>query len=98
VTLLFTEGRFTGHSGCNRYFASVKEEHGAGQITVGPVGGTRMACPEPVMAVETRFLEQLGRVKRVGFLDTRLTLSNEQDGTWTTMIFEKREGQPASGQ
>src|SRR5262245_2037653 len=26
VTLLFTEGRFTGHSGCNRYFASVKEE------------------------------------------------------------------------
>ena len=98
VTLLFTEGRFTGHSGCNRYFASVKEEHEAGQVSVGPVGGTRMACPEPVMAVETRFLEQLGRVKRVGFLGTRLTLSYEEDETWNTMLFEKREAQPASKQ
>jgi heat shock protein HslJ len=95
VTLLFTEGRFTGRSGCNRYFASVKEEHGAGQITVGPVGGTKMACPEPVMAVETRFLERLGRVKRIGLLGTRLTLSHEQDGDWGTMTFEKREGRPA---
>ena len=98
VTLLFTEGRFTGHSGCNRYFASVKEERETGQISVGPVGGTRMACPEPVMAVETRFLEQLGRVKRVGFLSTGLTLSYEQDGNWNTMLFGKREGQPASKQ
>lgn len=98
VTLLFTEGRFTGHSGCNRYFASVKEEHGAGQVSVGPVGGTRMACPEPVMAVEARFLEQLGRVKQVGFLGTRLALSYEQDENWNTMLFEKREGQPASEQ
>ena len=40
VTLLFTEGRFTGHSGCNRYFASVKEERETGQISVGPVGGS----------------------------------------------------------
>lgn len=98
VTLLFTEGRFTGHSGCNRYFASVKEEHGTGQITVGPVGGTRMACPEPVMAVETRFLERLGRVKQFGFLGPRLTLSYEQDGDWNSMLFEKREGQSASEQ
>jgi heat shock protein HslJ len=96
VTLLVTKGRFTGHSGCNRYFASVKEEREAGQITVGPVGGTRMACPEPVMAVEARFLEQLSRVKRFGFLGMRLALSYEQDGAWNTMVFEKREGQPAS--
>jgi heat shock protein HslJ len=95
VTLLYTEGRFTGHSGCNRYFAPVKEEHEAGQISVGLVGGTRMACPEPVMAVETRFLERLGRVKRFGFVGTRLRLSYEQGGDWNTMTFEKREGRPA---
>jgi len=98
VTLLFIEGRFTGHSGCNRYFASVKEEREAGQVTVGLVGGTRMACPEPVMAVETRFLEQLGRVKKIGLLGTRLTLSYEQGSDWNTMLFEKLEGQPASRQ
>ena len=41
----------------------------------GSSGRDRMACPEPVMAVEARFLEQLGRVKRFGFLGMRLALS-----------------------
>lgn len=98
VTLLFTEGRFTGHSGCNRYFAAVKEGPEAGQITVGPVGGTRMACPEPEVAVETRFLAQLGRVKRFGFSGVRLLLSYEQEGSWNSMAFEKRERRPAGQQ
>jgi hypothetical protein len=42
------------------------------------------------MAVETRFLNQLVRVKRFGFVVTRLALSWEKDGVWKTMLFDKR--------
>ena len=90
VTLMFTDGRFVGSGGCNRYFAQAKEGDLPGELVVGPAGSTRMACPEPVMAVETRFLAQLGHVKKFSFLVTRLALSYEKDGIWKTMLFERR--------
>ena len=90
VTLMFKDGRFVGNGGCNRYFAAAKEGDMPGEVIVGPAGATRMACPEPAMAVEARFLEQLGRVKKFGFFVTRLALSYEKDGIWQTMLFERR--------
>jgi hypothetical protein len=60
VTLSYDAGRFTGTGGCNRYFAVVEGGAMAGEVKVGPLAGTRMACPEPRSSVEARFLEQLG--------------------------------------
>ena len=88
VTLLFQDGRFSGRSGCNRYFAAVKPGEMPGDLYVGPAGSTRMACPEPEMKVETRFLEQLGKAKKFGFMVGQLMLSYQKENSRGVMLFD----------
>jgi heat shock protein HslJ len=52
------------------------------QFDTGPIGSTRMACPE--MAAETAFLTALERATAAQLTDGTLTLSNT-DGL--SMIF-----------
>ena len=94
VTLIFKDGRFTGSSGCNNYFAPAKEGKIPGDVEVGTAGTTRKSCPDNEMSVERRFLEQLVRVRKFGFLVTQLALSWEKDGVWKTMLFDKRQPHP----
>jgi len=89
VTLSYDAGRFTGTGGCNRYFAVVEGGAVAGEVKVGPLAGTRMACPEPQSSVEARFLEQLGGARTFGFLLGRLAISYTRgDGSRGTMLFD----------
>jgi uncharacterized protein (DUF885 family)/heat shock protein HslJ len=90
VTLEYKDGRFAGRSGCNRYFASVTPGGRPGDIVIGPAGGTRMACPSDVMAVEARFLKQLGAVTRFGLPDGRLALDWKDGAAVATMLFDAR--------
>jgi heat shock protein HslJ len=91
VTLQLMEDRFAGSSGCNRYFAPVKEiGDPAGALEVGPGAGTRMACPDPAGAIEVRFLQQLEGVHSVGFAAGQLMLSYETDGGGGVMLFDGR--------
>jgi heat shock protein HslJ len=94
VTLIFKDGRFTGSSGCNNYFAAAKDGKIPGDVEVGAAGTTRKSCPDNEMSVERRFLEQLVRVRKFGFLVTQLALSWEKDGVWKTMLFDKRQPRP----
>ena len=88
VSLTYEAGRFTGSSGCNRYFAAVTVGTSPDQIHVGPAGGTRMACPDPQSSTETRFLEQLGGAQRFGLSAGRLTIEYARaDGSTGTMLF-----------
>jgi heat shock protein HslJ len=89
VTLVFKAGRFAGSSGCNNYFAPAKDGNMPGDVEVGPAATTRKSCPDNEMSVERRFLDQLSRVKKFGFLVSQLALSWEKEGVWRTMIFEK---------
>lgn len=66
ITADFREQQIAGHAGCNRYFAPLTDE-GRGRIAVGPVGATRMACPEPQMRVEQAYLGLLAQVEWFGF-------------------------------
>ena len=75
VSLAYDAGRFTGSSGCNRYFAAVEGGAMPGEVKVGPLAGTRMACPDPPSSVEARFLEQLGGARTFGFMVGRLAIS-----------------------
>jgi heat shock protein HslJ len=95
VTLIYRDGQFAGKSGCNRFFVSVKDREMAGDISVGLGGSTKMACPDSTMEVEDRFLDQLSRVKKFGFMVTKLALSYEKDGAWKVMLFESRKAQLA---
>ena len=67
-----------------------------GNVSVGPVGSTRMACAEPTTAVESRFLKQLAGVHKFGFMTLRLALTYEIEGTYGTMFFEGRPRASAS--
>jgi heat shock protein HslJ len=70
--------RVTGSGGCNRFFGTAKLSGEA--LEVGPLGTTRMACPETIMNQENRFLKALESVRRYRVDDATglLYLSNEQ--------------------
>jgi heat shock protein HslJ len=95
VTLTYNEGRLAGKSGCNRYSAPVQSGENAGDITLGPTIGTRMACPGTAMEVESRYLKNLAGVKKIGFMVGLLALSYEVDNEHHVMLFERREPQVA---
>jgi heat shock protein HslJ len=97
VTLAVEDDRLVGSAGCNRYFAAAEPGEMPGDLLVGPAGATRRACPEPAMAVEARFLGQLGRVNRFGFLAGRLALSYREDGAVGVMLFDAGADAGAGG-
>jgi heat shock protein HslJ len=90
ITLIYKDGRFTGFSGCNQYFAEARAGDMPGDVKVGPVGATRRACPESQTVAETRFQQQLAGVKRYGFMVLQLALTYEKDGTWGVMLFDRK--------
>lgn len=90
VTLKFENGKFVGRSGCNRYSSTVSEGATSGSIKVGPTISTRMACPEPAMAIENRFLKQLEAVTKFDLSSDQLALTYELDGAVEAMTFEKK--------
>jgi heat shock protein HslJ len=89
VTLAYDAGRFMGTGGCNLYAAGVEAGPMPGEMKVGPMAGTRMACPEPQSSIETRFLQQLGAARMFGFMVGRLAISYvKSDGSLGTMLFD----------
>lgn len=88
VTLTVEGDRVSGSAGCNRYFGSVRES-GPSELAIGPLGSTRMACPEPKMETEHRFLKALEKVNGFGFLNGRLALTYQldEDAGVDTLLF-----------
>lgn len=70
--------RLSGIGSCNRYTAAF-DLTGEG-LTIGPAMVSRMACPAPVMAQESRFLNILRRVSRfdIGRDGGLLLFANDQ--------------------
>jgi heat shock protein HslJ len=62
VTLEIAGGNASGSAGCNRYTGAARLA-GNG-LSLGPLAATRMACAEPLMAVEQAFLDALARTTR----------------------------------
>lgn len=58
ATLSFPEaGKIAGNGSCNRFFGTAEINGSA--IKLGPLGSTRMACPEAVMNQETKYMDAL---------------------------------------
>jgi heat shock protein HslJ len=74
-------GKLAGNAGCNNFFGGY-EVAADGSIAIGPLGSTRMACPEPEMTQEMQFLDMLQGVKRFERDGTRLSL---MDGSGTVL-------------
>ncbi|HET9370764.1 MAG TPA: META domain-containing protein, partial [Vicinamibacterales bacterium] len=90
ITLQYTDGRFSGVSGCNNYFAAVKPGRAPGDVTVSPPAGTRKACAEDQMAIEQRFLQLIGHVQKHGFMLGQLALTYQDEGRFGVMLFERK--------
>jgi len=86
ITLTVEEDRIAGSSGCNRYFAGLEESQ-PGNVTVSAIGSTRMACPEDVLATESRYLTALGAVTKYGFLAGKLALTYQSERAVYSLLF-----------
>ena len=91
ISLVFQDDRVSGRSGCNNYFAGVTEVV-PGQIAFNGMGATRMACPEPVMDVERRYLNVLARASNYSFLGGRLVLGCDTDKGPQALVFTSNGG------
>jgi heat shock protein HslJ len=89
ASLAFADGQVSGTSGCNSYFGTY-EAHDDGRLSIGALGGTEMACEEPLMALESAYLAALGGVERFTVDDASLTL----DGEVRLVFFEEVPPEP----
>jgi heat shock protein HslJ len=88
ITLAFEDGRAVGSGGCNRYFATVHSE-APGSLAFSATGTTMMACPEPVMEVESRYLATLSAASRYGFLAGRLVIGCDTAEGPVNLVFAR---------
>ena len=51
------DGSIKGHGGCNKFFGSLQTTDG--ELSVGELGATRMACPSQIMDREMAFMKAL---------------------------------------
>lgn len=70
--LVESDGKVTGHAGCNGYFGSVIIAGEA--MSFGNLGATRMACAEPAMSQEDRLLDALDSTRGYRLQDGDLVL------------------------
>lgn len=86
--ILFQGETVRGFAGCNRFTAPVKETK-PGEIDIGPGAATKMACPQPQMDLEQKFLTQLDAVNRYGYRAGQLALDWQAGETTGTLLFRK---------
>lgn len=73
ATLAFPEaGKVTGNGSCNSFFGPA--QIAGNEIKLGPLGSTRMACPEAAMNQETKYLNALQAAERYEWKDPYLLL------------------------
>jgi heat shock protein HslJ len=90
VTLVVAREQAGGRGGCNRYFAQLRAGQAPGEISIGPIGSTRMACPEPGQSLEARYLDALGRAAKFSFVAGQLALTSRHDDRIETLRFRAR--------
>jgi len=78
VTVSFDAGRVHGFSGCNQFVGSYTLE--GERLVLGMLGGTMMACPEPAMSVESRFLKAFSGTLNVAVAANSMTLKPANGG------------------
>jgi heat shock protein HslJ len=89
-TLVVEDSRASGQGGCNRFFGELRAGATPGELAIGPIGATRMACEASVMDEEARYLAALEHAATFGFVAGRLALTSRQGDRIETLIFRAR--------
>jgi heat shock protein HslJ len=78
LAVRFEAGRVHGFSGCNQFTGSYTLQ--GQRLVLGVVSGTMMACPEPAMSIESRFLKSFSGALDVAVAGGTLTLTPADGG------------------
>ncbi len=78
------DGSIKGHAGCNGIFGSLEQR--ASGVGVGPLGATRMACPEPIMSREVSFIDAVQRTANFQSTGDNLSLLDEESGVLAEFV------------
>lgn len=82
--LFEVDGSIKGHGGCNRFFGSLEKSDSG--IAVGPLGGTRMACPEEIMDREMAFMDAVQKTRDFRSGSDRMNLVDEGGNVLATFV------------
>jgi len=88
IRVHFITDRVEGSGGCNSFFGTVTSET-SGQLAFSAMGATMMACSEPVMELERRFLRTLAGGARYSFLAGRLVIGCDTEEGPVLLIFKR---------
>lgn len=69
------DGSIKGNGGCNSFFGSLQKSDSG--VVIGPLGATRMACPEPIMKRESAFMDALQKTAQLELGASRLQLLDD---------------------
>ncbi len=95
AVISFDGDKVTGNGGCNGYFGTVSSD-APGQLRFSAMGTTMMACPDPVMELERRYLRTLAGGSSYGFVAGRLVIGCDTDDGPVSLIFKRNEGAESS--
>jgi len=90
AAIRFEGDKVTGNGGCNGFFGTVTSD-APGQLEFSAMGTTMMACPDPVMDLERRYLRALAGGSTYGFVAGRLVIGCETDDGLVELIFRPAE-------
>ena len=90
VTFNVEGSQVSGRSGCNQYFGEFTIVDGT--VTLAGLGGTEMACEEPMMTVESAYMAALATLASARMDGDQLVLS----GPGTELRFERVEPPPTA--
>lgn len=88
----FTDGNISGSGGCNRFMGSYETK--AGTLTISPLASTFMACEEPIMAQELKYLTALQGAQRYEVEPGRLTIFYENEQGAGVLRFVSQNVEP----
>ena len=82
------DGGISGHGGCNRFFGSLESTDDG--FSVGPLGSTRMACPEPIMDLEMAFIAAVQKMSSYEIENARLKIQDSRQNVVAELVVETR--------
>ena len=93
ATIRFEGDEFSGQAPCNRYFGSRNTNPNVPGL-LGPVGATRMMCPDEQMLYEDQYFEALAGVRDARIEGDRLILDWENDDESGKLVFVRVIAEP----
>ena len=80
------DGSIEGNAGCNGFFGSLEQRDSG--VGVGPLGATRMACPDPIMSRETSFIDAVQKMASFQSTSDSLSLLDEEGDVLVEFVAE----------